>query len=287
MRTRTIVRAAYLIALALLSACVLGGQSPLIPIEKLQEPAKIPGRVSVREVLPGTIHDVKTEYVSIVGPGRFQEHNHDGQEAVWLCVGGSTSLKTRDQTFAVKDETIAYAPEGWLWEIEVPKGETLLALRITKQLSVDDKNDLKSALYVGNNAAPYVKTFNECIPYSEAIKSSKTISRTLLPEYFVPRLSIGTVETTGPDQVGRHKHPMLEQLFLGLRENNSVVTADDAKILFPPLSILHIPLGSMHGTQVADGNTLYYVWMDFFTTREGQQWLQNHKPVTEEPSQRK
>ena len=50
--------------------------------------------------------------------------------------------------------------------------------------------------------------------------------RTLLPKDIVPRMSIGTVETVGPDRVAPHAHPMLEQLFLGLEGNDIVVRAD-------------------------------------------------------------
>jgi hypothetical protein len=72
---------------------------------------------------------------------------------------------------------------------------------------------------------------------------------------------------------------MLEQLFLGLADNDVTVSADDAQVRFPAFAILHIPLGSNHGVDVAAGKKLRYVWMDFFVTREGQEWLKMHKPV--------
>ena len=258
-----------------------------IRLEKLETPASVPGQMLIRKVLPGAIPDATTEYITIVGPGRYEESDHVGQEVVWLFLGGTGSLRVNDLVFELSEESIAYAPETWKWRIEVPKEEVLIALRITRRLSEEDRKDLADSAYATNNAKPYVKTFKECIPYGESIKSRKTVSRTLLPADFIPRMSIGTVETSGPDQVGRHKHPMLEQLFLGLKSNNSTVTADEATTSFPPLSILHIPSGSMHGSQVQEGNKLYYVWMDFFSSREGQVWLKNHKPITEEPSGRK
>jgi quercetin dioxygenase-like cupin family protein len=130
-------------------------------------------------------------------------------------------------------------------------------------------------------AAPLVKKFRECTPYREAIKSAKTVSRTLLPENYVPRMAMGTVETTGPDEVGAHRHPMLEQLFLGLRGNDITVTADDERANLKEFAILHIPLGSNHGAKVEAGKKLHYIWMDFFMAKEGQEWLKMHKPVEE------
>jgi hypothetical protein len=237
--------------------------------------------IAVREVLSGVIPGVTTDVILITGPEKYTEEANNHQEVVWLFLCGSAFLRTKGQTFTVKDETIAHAPLGWQSEIEVAAGDTLLAVRVRKLLSDEDKAELKT--FAQNNDGPYIKRFIECIPYNEVIKSAKTVSRTLLPENVVPRMAAGTVETTGPDQVDRHKHPMLEQLFLGLESNNATFSAEDTQIAFPPLSILHVPSGSMHGCEVAAGNKLYYVWLDFFTTKEGQEWLKMHKPVEEKP----
>jgi quercetin dioxygenase-like cupin family protein len=127
-----------------------------------------------------------------------------------------------------------------------------------------------------------VKKFGECEAYHEAIKSAKTVSRTLLPKNIVPRMAIGTVETTGPDTVKRHRHPMLEQYFLGLENNNITVLSDSASTVLKENELFHIPSGSDHGAEVAEGNKLYYVWMDFFQDTKGMEWLKMHKPITPE-----
>ncbi|MBK8476067.1 MAG: hypothetical protein IPL39_07065 [Opitutaceae bacterium] len=181
--------------------------------------------------------------------------------------------------FALDEESIARAPLGVPWTIEVPAGSTLLCVQIRKNVSAEDRTQYPNSSQA--NREPYVRTFRGCTPYGEAIKSAKTVSRTLLPKDIVPRMSVGTVETAGPDRVGRHSHPMLEQLFIGLRENDCKVSADDALTDFPPLSILHIPLGSIHGAQVDAGKKLCYIRLDFLTTKAGEKWLKMHKPVVE------
>ncbi|MFK7813404.1 MAG: hypothetical protein AB8B59_13005, partial [Maribacter sp.] len=47
-------------------------------------------------------------------------------------------------------------------------------------------------------------------------------------------------------------------------------------------SLLHIPLGSSHGVTVEENKKMNYMWMDFFLTREGQEWLKTHKPISTE-----
>jgi hypothetical protein len=119
----------------------------------------------------------------------------------------------------------------------------------------------------------YFVSYADCSTYREAIKSEKTISRTLVPENLLPRFCMGSVETTGPDLVAAHRHPMLEQLFLGLPENNCFVRADDDETPFGGNVLLHIPLGSNHSVRVEPGQKLHYLWLDFFRSQEGMRWI--------------
>ncbi len=270
--------AAVALSVALAGAVPPGARS--ITLEKLDLPAVRAGGaagVQIRPVLTGEIKEVSVDLVSVVGPGRHIEPSSSRQAVVWLILAGKGRLQTQGRTYEVEGETIARAPQGWSWQIDAAQGEVLHALRVRRDLNADDLAELKK--YPRNNAAPHVKKFSECPAYGEAIKSAKTVSRTLLPENFVPRMAMGTVETTGPDTVGAHRHPMLEQLFLGLKDNDITVIADEARANLTAFSILHIPLGSNHGAEVAEGGKLHYVWMDFFMSKEGQEWLKMHKPL--------
>lgn len=268
------------VAFVLALTCTLPAAAQRIAIEKLDIPhagQSAAAGVQIRPVMRGEISEVQTDLLTITGPGRHVERANPKLAVVWLFLNGKGTLQTRGQSYLVDGETIARAPQGWDWRIDVASGETLHALRVRRDLNGGDVADMKK--YPQNNAAPHVRRFSECPAYGEAIKSPKTVSRTLLPENFVPRMAMGTVETTGPDKVGAHSHPMLEQLFLGLRDNDITVIADESRANLTPFSILHIPLGSNHGAEVATDRKLHYVWMDFFMAKEGQEWLRNHKPL--------
>jgi hypothetical protein len=132
---------------------------------------------------------------------------------------------------------------------------------------------------------PYFRRYAQCEPYAEAIKSPKTISRTIVPAHTLPRFCMGSVETVGPDTVGAHAHPMLEQLFFGLPANACVVTADGTEAVFGDGMLLHIPVGSWHGVRVEEGRRLHYVWMDFFRNEEDLTYIrEQHQPITGSPS---
>ena len=276
--------AAGLAALATARSAAAADPAPAGAREILSEKfalqaAPAPGlqRLAVRELLPGEIKGVSTPLLSITGPWTYLEPSTPDQDKIYLFLRGKGTLRAHDQSFPIEDETIARLPVGWPAELEAPAGAALHVLVVRRQLEDRDLAELKK--YPDNNAAAYVKKFRDCTPYGEAIKSAKTVSRTLLPENVVPRTAMGTVETAGPDKVGAHAHPMLDQLFLGLKDHDVTVHADEASKAMTENTLLHIPLGSSHWVEVGDGRKLYYVWMDFFESVEGQQWLKMHKPV--------
>lgn len=286
MTTNTLKRLAALALPLILGASVCAGQAQSIRIEQLDvsgAKAGIKAGVKIRPVLEREIKELAVDLVSITGPAQHTEPAHADKAVVWLMVAGDGTFQTGARSFEVGGETILWAPQGWSWKILAERGEVLHALRIRRDLNAEDLVDLKR--FPENQTAARVRKFSDCPAYSEAIKSAKTVSRTLLPENFVPRMAMGTVETTGPDTVGAHRHPMLEQLFLGLKGNDITVIADNARANLTAHSILHIPLGSNHGAEVAEGSRMHYVWMDFFMDKKGQEWLQMHKPLEPEKKQ--
>ena len=107
------------------------------------------------------------------------------------------------------------------------------------------------------------------------MKIGLSINRMIIPEGSVPRFCMGSVETDGPDSVDSHEHPMLDQLFLGLKNCNCTCYANNEQVFLTENMMLHIPLGSMHSVSVADEDKLFYIWFDFFLTIEGQTTIED------------
>lgn len=138
--------------------------------------------------------------------------------------------------------------------------EQLSYMEIVLHLDDEDQKSLGDR----QDRFPYFIRYAECRRYDEDIKSADTVNRIILPEDVVPRLCIGSVQTSGPDEVGVHTHPMLEQFFLGLQGNDIQVVAGSDQARFRANELLHIPLGSNHGAKVAAGKDLHYIWIDLF-----------------------
>jgi len=229
-----------------------------------------------KSILEDEIAGVQVEHMAIAGKSVTVDSSEEGFKTIYLFIKGTGTVATEAMSYEIVPETI-FLPNG-VENITVKSADddTLHFLTISCRLSTQDQIDIQE-LPAENTRNVYCAKFSDCQSYSETIKSPDTVSRTILSNEYIPRIAMGTVQTNGPDEVAAHEHPMLEQLFLGLSGNNCVVYADDKKVDFPPYSVLHIPLGSRHSVSVNKDQVMYYVWMDFFLDRKGEEWLKTHK----------
>jgi len=247
-----------------------------IPLEILDTQIQENTDHYVKSILEGEIEGIHVEHVAIANNKVMVDSAKDGYKTIYLFIKGSGDVVAENTSYKINAETIFLPNVVKTITIKPADDDSLHYLKISCRLSTQDKKDLDE-LPTENSSTVYCAKFIDCQSYSEAIKSPNTTSRTILSNEYIPRVAMGTVQTKGPDKVAAHEHPMLEQLFLGLSKNNCVVYANDDHVAFTQYSILHIPLGSSHWVSVEEDETLYYVWMDFFLDKKGEEWLQTHK----------
>ena len=229
-------------------------------------------------ILEDEIDGIHVEHIALMGDDDLTDYSREGHKVVYLFIKGMGQAIIEDTGFDIVPETILLPNMAEEITIQASSNGPLHYLKISSELTAQDQIDLKE--FPSNNTQNvYYAKFTDCQAYTEKIKSPNTVSRTILPNKYIPRIAMGTVQTKGPDEVGAHEHPMLEQLFLGLVDNQCVVYADDAQVNFLQYSVLHIPLGSRHSVSVEQDNTMYYVWMDFFLDKKGEEWLKTHKAI--------
>ena len=246
-----------------------------IPIAKLETHLQKNTKSFSKSILENEIKDIHVEHIAIIGEHEIIDYTKEDYKTIYLFVKGTGTVIAEQSNYEIIPETIFLPNVVKEIKIRSANNDTLHYLKISCKLSTQDIKDLKE-FPTENTQNVYYAKFKDCQSYSEPIKSPNTISRTILPNKIIPRIAMGTVQTIGPDEVGAHKHPMLEQLFLGLSKNNCIVYADDTQVGFPEYSVLHIPLGSMHSVSVEKDEVMYYVWMDFFLDKEGEEWLKTH-----------
>ena len=252
-----------------------------IVVQDLQMQIPSGKQTYVEELMVGEITDLKVEHMAFAGPIKHSCNLEEGFVSMFLFIKGNGRLLAGSLSQNLSPESIAIpSNEFGHVHFEISDRKELHFLKFTKKLSAKDVEDQKH-FPEKNKYKIFFTRFEDCEPYTEKIKSPNTISRTVLPAEVVPRVSLGTVEAMGPDKVGAHEHPMLEQLFLGLSNNDITVYADDAFVELKQYSLLHIPLGSNHWVTVDKNKKMNYMWMDFFLTKEGEAWLKTHQPINE------
>ncbi len=266
-------------AIALLSAVVVNAQE--IPIEHLNMNLQVNQQEYRNTILENEIGGIKVDHIALTGNAVREESVEDGYKNIYLFIKGRGNAVANREKYSIVPESILLPNSVNEISIHIEKNDTLHFIKISSKLTEQDINDLKE-FPKENTQKPYFARFIDCEAYTEPIKSPNTVSRTVLPNKYIPRIAMGTVETIGPDKVEAHEHGMLEQLFLGLTDNEVVVFADEAKVKFPAYSLLHIPLGSSHSVEVKEGKKMYYMWMDFFLDKKGEEWLKTHNTLKEE-----
>jgi hypothetical protein len=269
------------ITLVLLLLQTINFFSQEIPIENLKTQLQENMQVYSKSILENEIKGIHVKQYSIKGENAILDAAKQSYKTIYLFVKGKGTVTVKNIEYEIVPETILLPNTYNSISIKASNNNELHYLKISSKLTAKDLEDLKEFPDKNTQEVYYAK-FTDCKSYTEPIKSPNTVSRTILPNKYIPRIAMGTVQTTGPDKVGAHEHPMLEQLFLGLTKNNSVVYADDAQVNFPQYSVLHIPLGASHSVSVEKDEVMYYVWMDFFLDKKGEEWLKTHNMNDEE-----
>jgi quercetin dioxygenase-like cupin family protein len=231
-------------------------------------------------VLENEVKDVLIEFISIKGNYKLEAPTQSNVLDVLLTISGEGQLHVNDNYFEINSSTIARIPFNQNYNIQVKTGKEFSFIRLRKLLDKKDVQVIKNK--IDNFDTLYIKALADCPTYKEDIKSDKTLNRMILPEGLVPRFAMGSVETEGPDEVGEHDHPMLDQIFFGLKGCKCSCFANGKKTVLTENMMLHIPLASKHYVSVAEGDKLAYIWMDFFLTLEGEKYMGEQHQVEEE-----
>lgn len=187
-----------------------------------------------------------------------------GARIIFLCCGDVRAQSGNDER-RLSDRTVYIGNTNAALDITAAADCNFIEL--IRQLDETEIVEIDSA------NLPYSLSYYDAQKYTEECKSPKTISRMLIPARIIPRFAMGSVETGGDDKVDKHTHPMLEQYFFGLSDNNCCLVVDDVKVPFGGNELVHIPLGSDHGIISEGSQKVNYIWMDFLFDEKSLEYM--------------
>lgn len=215
--------------------------------------AKIDEINNSKEILKGEIENISVFYHKIDKDELFEVESKENTAKVFILADGEIDINGK----AMKNKGIfAFLPEHKI---------SIKGLLMSSLLEIDIITDTKKA---DKSILPYFLNYEDALTYTEACKSEKTISRHLLKQRIIPDLAIGSVEAYGPDEVGAHTHPYVEQLFFSFSENDMELVIDGEAFHMGGNTLVHIPLASEHGVLIKENQCAHYVWIDYITDEE-------------------
>lgn len=210
------------------------------------------------EVFRDEIKNLKTFIRRIDKGGLYESKGEKEYSRIFIVSKGRVSVDGRELS---ERGLCAFLPEGII-TFEGLSDSVLLEINVKGDMGEPDKN-----------ALPYFLDYSDAETYKEDCKSEKTTSRFLLKQRILPNIAIGSVETTGPDEVGAHEHPYVEQLFYSFSENSCRLVINGEEICYPANTLYHIPLGSIHGVKAYEGDKIHYVWIDYILDKNGLDYM--------------
>ena len=215
------------------------------------------------EILKGEIPNVKTTIYSLKINEIMKNTGEENYSRIFIISKGDATVNDKK---LYERGICAFLPED---EITI-KADTDCVI-----LEINVKGDMKEA---DKEKLPYFLNYNDAETYKEDCKSEKTTSRFLLKHRILPDIAIGSVETTGPDKVGVHEHPLVEQLFYSFEDNDCNLEINDELVPFKKNTLFHIPLASKHGVDIPEGGKAHYVWIDYIFDKKGLEYMDDaHK----------
>ena len=210
------------------------------------------------EILKGEIPNVKTKVHFIKKGEETENKGEENYSRIFIISKGDATV---NNIKLYERGICAFLPE----DIITIKADTDCSI-----LEINVKGDMSEA---NKDRLPYYLNYNDAETYKEDCKSEKTTSRFLLKHRILPDIAIGSVETIGPDKVGVHEHPLVEQLFYSFEDNDCYLDINDELVEFNKNTLFHIPLASRHGVDIPDGGKAHYVWIDYIFDKKGLEYM--------------
>ena len=178
---------------------------------------------------------------------------------ILIVLKGDVRFATDGNEYVFHERVVFVPGPDQTVAVEALSNVQILEIRWFKREGEDDQ---LAAEY--KTQFPLIQIYRNSKQYRDRNKSDKTISRSCIDQRRIPRFALGSVESYGVDAVKSHDHPMLDQFFFSFEENEMDVLIDYEAVPMGANELLYIPLGSIHGVDIREGQHCHYLWIDFY-----------------------
>lgn len=219
--------------------------------------------LSRQRVLSETAPEVTLEVCCLL-PGQswqpvLYSKNDKIQIFVFTTEGGI--VHAGNQFFAIDDQSV-FIPNFDQDKLVIKAGEKELKfLHIVGPMIDVDRRQMFHCQYV----LPRFVRFSDTILYTERFtqeSGSKIWQHSVIAGRHLGRYTMGWVIGPGPDFVGTHVHPKIDQWYFMLEGSDFNYTAGDEKIHVLEGDISYTPHGTPHGSECGADGFINYLWFE-------------------------
>ncbi len=170
-------------------------------------------------------------------------------------------LKSGHKIYSIDDQAV-FIPDFDREKVTlIAAEEEMQFIRITGPMTEIDHRQMKNCQYV----LPRFVRLRESIEYTERFtqeSGSKVVSHSIIAGRHLGRYTMGWNIGAGPDFIGQHTHPTLEQWYFMIDGSEFNYLAGGNVIPVGEGDVSFTPHGTSHGSECTKDGFINYVWFE-------------------------
>lgn len=198
----------------------------------------------------------------------FDIYAREDKMQIFAFVGGNGMVQPGKNIFTI-DEKSVFIPDFDRERIVVTAGDRDLEfIHIIGPMNETDRRQMEHCQYV----LPRFVKFSQVIQYTERFtqeSGAKVKQHSVIAGRHLGRYTMGWVIGKGPDFVGQHTHPTLEQWYFMLDGADFTYDAGETSVDVAAGDVSFTPHGTSHGSTCRDDGFIHYIWFELNRAWDG------------------
>lgn len=219
--------------------------------------------VSSTRIMEDTCREIELRICKIQAgvEADFATFSRDDKIQFFAFTAGNGVIQCGKKIFVIDRQSL-FIPDFDSDEIKFVAGdETLEFIHIIGPMNETDKRQMNNCQYV----LPRFLGFDQTIPYTERFtqeSGAKVKQHSVIAGRHLGRYTMGWVIGQGPDFVGQHTHPTLDQWYFMINGADFMYDAGEEHIAVKEGDISYTPSGTSHGSTCDQNGFINYIWFE-------------------------
>lgn len=191
----------------------------------------------------------------------YEKYSRQDKLQIFVFTKGNGVLKAGAHCYII-DEQAVFIPDFDKDDLALTAGDKDLEfIHIIGDMNDTDRRQMANCQYV----LPRFVKFSQSILYTERFtqeSGAKVDQHSIIAGRHLGRYTMGWVKGTGPDFVGQHTHPTLDQWYFMLDGADFTYNAGDTPTAVKEGDVTYTPHGMPHGSSCEADGTINYLWFE-------------------------